>query len=194
MAPLELMASLQARGFTLTPKGGILGVKPSENLTDIDRVAIRAHKSEILALLEMPKPRTIWQIADLELTPIIPNLTEPAYLYLEWGGVLCLMHKISPATSQTDHIEQARAKLERKYAGKVPPINTITLEQQSNTLGRVSVALERVPPICKACVFWKSFNGTSRACSKKNLETHPLYFCDVAGPNTTGLAFKEVTS
>jgi hypothetical protein len=134
----------------------------------------------------------IFQLADLELTPIISTLTEPAYLSLEWGGRLCLSHKINPAATQTDHLEQARAKLERKYEGAVPPINTITLEQREKTLGRVSVALERVPPVCGGCIFHQPHHGASRACSKKNLETHEFFLCDVAGPRGEGLMFKAV--
>jgi hypothetical protein len=125
----------------------------------------------------------IYQLADLELTPIISTLTETAYLSLEWGGLhLAQDHPSSnPSGSPRASAGKTRAEL-HGGSSTVPPINTIKLEQREKTLRRVSVPLERTPPICRDCVFWKAFNGTSRACSKKNLETHEFFLCDVADP------------
>jgi hypothetical protein len=46
-----LLADLARRGFRLRPLDGRLGVSPSTGLTEADRVALRACKDEVLALL-----------------------------------------------------------------------------------------------------------------------------------------------
>lgn len=58
MTAENIIADLQARGFTLQPNGERLTVAPSSRLTDADRLTIREHKAELLALLsEAERPR-----------------------------------------------------------------------------------------------------------------------------------------
>lgn len=51
MAAHELLADLIAAGFDLTAQRGRLEVAPASRLTDPQRAAVRAHKSELLALV-----------------------------------------------------------------------------------------------------------------------------------------------
>jgi hypothetical protein len=47
----QLLNDLRARGIRLIPQGGNLAVEPAEWLSDIDRVAIRQAKPELLRIL-----------------------------------------------------------------------------------------------------------------------------------------------
>ncbi|HEU0179426.1 MAG TPA: hypothetical protein VFV58_34780 [Blastocatellia bacterium] len=49
-----LIESLSGRGFTVLADGNAIKVSPSSALTDEDRRAIHAHKSELLNLLNRP--------------------------------------------------------------------------------------------------------------------------------------------
>jgi hypothetical protein len=53
MGAAEVMEGLRSAGFTLKADGDRLIVFPGGKLSDPDRHAIRAHKSELLALLSM---------------------------------------------------------------------------------------------------------------------------------------------
>jgi len=50
----QLLTDFQARGIRLTPEGDKLAVEPASRLSDADRAAIRAAKSELLKLLAAP--------------------------------------------------------------------------------------------------------------------------------------------
>ena len=49
---VALLDELRARGLALVAREGLIHVKPVSLLTDADRVAIRTHRSDLIALLE----------------------------------------------------------------------------------------------------------------------------------------------
>jgi hypothetical protein len=57
MGAVQVMEGLRAAGFTLKADGDRLTVFPGGKLSDPDRHAIRAHKSELLVLLGMASGR-----------------------------------------------------------------------------------------------------------------------------------------
>jgi len=51
MPVAELLASLRRQGFTLSREGAHIRVAPSSALSEQQRMALRAHKAELLRLL-----------------------------------------------------------------------------------------------------------------------------------------------
>jgi len=57
MGAFDILNHLRERGVTLTPEpDGNIRVKPRDKLTDADRAEIRAHKPELVALLQRQQP------------------------------------------------------------------------------------------------------------------------------------------
>lgn len=64
MTAATLVATLRARGVTLSPDGDKLRVRPAERLTPAELDTLRAHKVEVLRLLsalptDAPRPRHV---------------------------------------------------------------------------------------------------------------------------------------
>lgn len=55
-APLRLLFELEARGFTLTPDGDSLIIRPYSKLTPDDRARITQWKWHVLALVDYRAP------------------------------------------------------------------------------------------------------------------------------------------
>jgi hypothetical protein len=78
MTALELVDTLQQRGFTLIPlPEGKLAVKPADRLTDDLRQHIRQCKAEVVALLTRPHINARGEL-------IIPFNADPRYHW--WAG------------------------------------------------------------------------------------------------------------
>jgi hypothetical protein len=75
----ELILTLERRGLRLYPESGHLIVDPAHLLTDADRVAIRANKSELLTLLASTAGGSpiVREIANLPPTPPKPAALGP---------------------------------------------------------------------------------------------------------------------
>ena len=79
-----LLAGLIARGITLTPEGTSLRARGK--LTDEDRVSIRAHKTELLAVLTataVPEPQAI--LAPASAVPPAVHVACSACRHLDGG-------------------------------------------------------------------------------------------------------------
>ena len=56
---LRLGWALEARGFHLRPVGDKLQVQPSQDLTPEDVAAIKAHRDDLLALVQYEPPEAV---------------------------------------------------------------------------------------------------------------------------------------
>jgi hypothetical protein len=65
MTATELLDDLTRQGFTLTPQGGSIRVRPASRLTEAQRQAVAGHKLTILALLTAPvAPSAPWNAVE----------------------------------------------------------------------------------------------------------------------------------
>lgn len=98
-----LLSDFRSRGIELIPNGEKLTVEPASRLTDADRAAIRAAKSELLKLLAASglharQEDEIDRIARADVWRPPPHTAHPAYGILETCQYYGVALRIDPAT------------------------------------------------------------------------------------------------
>lgn len=59
LEPMLLLLEMEARGLEVSRAGDDILVRPSGQLTDADRVALRRWKAHVLALVDYPSPEVM---------------------------------------------------------------------------------------------------------------------------------------
>lgn len=105
MDAYTLLSDFRSRGIALIPKGEKLTVEPASRLTDSDRAAIRAAKSDLLELLAAADLREreqdeIERVARADGWRPLPEPRHPAYGILETCQRYGVTLRIDPATGE----------------------------------------------------------------------------------------------